>query len=1063
MKKRLNGFLTLLLVLVVQIGFAQEKTVSGTVVDEDGLPLPGVNVIEKGTNNGAQTDFDGNYSISIEQGGVLVFSYVGFATQEVVVGAAQEINVTLEVDAAALEEVVVTAYGVQKKESITGSITEVKAKELGEVQTSNVVQGLTGKVAGVQIINESGQPGAAPTVRFRGIGSINASSEPLYVVDGIPFQGNINTINNQDIASVTFLKDASAAALYGSRGANGVIILTTKKGGNRDMQVTVDSRVGYNSRSVKDYDIMKRPAEYYEGYYRAYRNSLIVNEGLDPQLASQYAAANIVETNDTFGLDPAPDSGELNYNSYGGSSANIIDPSTGRVRSDATLLYNEDWDDYLFENQPLVQSSLSVSGGTEKTNMYFSFGHEKNDGYVIESGFERYTGRFSVNTNIKDFLDLGGAINYAHTFQETVGGDGTTAYSNPISWARQIAPIYPVYAIDQATGERILDADGNPQYDDGTGMFGLPSRPYGSIQNPVATATLDIIDNVNDNVFGNAFATFNLLEGLDFTYNVAVDVRNRTLTNFDTPEYGDAATANGRATNASSRGFNLTQQQLLKYNKDFGKHSVDVLLGHETTNYKFDYINVSKVNFLLPDVPQLDLAASYQSSSNFIREYNIEGYLSRINYDFDNKYYLNASFRRDASSVFAPDNRWGNFFGVGGAWRLSQEEFLAGASWLTEFKLKASYGEQGNDAILYPGSSVRNYYAYRDQFQVVPNDGQLAIQLTYLGNKDLTWETNANFNAGFELAVLDNRFQLNAEYFTREVTDMLFNTPLPLSSGNPSFPENVGDMINRGFELTLDAELIRTQDFDLRFNFNGTHFENEITRLPQESIDDGVYRFEEGRSRYDFYLREFAGVDPENGDALWYKDVLDANGEPTGERETTSELAEATEYFLDEAAIPDLYGGFGMDVRFRNFDFGVDFAYQLGGKGYDSVYWNLFSADEAGQNLHRDVMTDTWTPENTDASLPRIDTDDALQYAGSSLFLTDASYLSLQNISLGYNFGNNVTNTLRLDSLRLYALANNVALWSKRQGYDPRLSLTGASSNEYSILRTIAFGVNVQF
>jgi TonB-linked SusC/RagA family outer membrane protein len=1062
MKKRLNGLLTLLLVLVVQIGFAQERTVTGTVLDESGLPLPGVNVIEKGTSNGAQSNFDGEYRISVRPNSTLVFSYVGFKTQEVVVGSASKIDVTLDVDAAALDEVVVTAYGVQKKESITGSITEVKAKELGEIQTSNVVQGLTGKVAGVQIINESGQPGAAPTVRFRGIGSINASSEPLYVVDGIPFQGNINSINNQDIASVTFLKDASAAALYGSRGANGVIILTTKKGGNRDMKVSIDTRVGFNSRSVEDYDVMSAPGEYYEGYYQAYRNSLVVNEGLSPQEASAYAAANLIELNNDFGRDPAPDDGGLNYNAYNVGSDNVIDPSTGKLNPNAQLLYQEDWNDYLFKNQPITQSSLSISGGTENTNVYFSLGHEKNDGYVIESGFEKYTGRFSADTKIKDRLTIGGSLNYAHTVQETVGGDGTSAYSNPISWARSIAPIYPVYAIDQTTGARILDNDGNPQFDDGTGMFGLPVRPYGSIQNPVATATLDIIDNVNDNVFGTSFATLNLYEGLDFTYNVAIDVRNRTLTNFDTPEYGDAAQANGRGTNAASRGFNLTQQQLFKYTTDLGNHSFDFLLGHETTKYKFDYLNVSKVNFLLPNVPQLDLAASYQSSSNFIREYNVEGYFTRLNYDFDNKYYLNASFRRDASSVFSPENRWGNFFGIGGAWRLSQEAFLEDASWLTELKLKSSYGEQGNDAILYPFGG-RNYYGFRDQFAVVPNDGELAIQLNSLGNPDLTWETNANFNAGFEIAILDNRFQLNAEYFTREVRDMLFNTPLPLSSGNPSFPENVGDMENRGIELNINAEVVRTQDFGVILSFNGTHYENEITRLPQESIDDGVYRFEEGRSRYDYYLREFAGVDASNGDALWYTDILDEAGEPTGERETTNEFSQATEYFLDETAIPDVYGGFGLDFRFKNFDLGADFAYQIGGKGYDSVYWNAFSADEAGANLHRDVIGSTWTPENTDAKLPRLDTDDNLQYAGSSLFLTDASYLSLQNVTLGYNFSNNVTEAIGLDSLRLYALANNVALWSERQGYDPRLSLTGASSNEYSILRTVAFGVNVQF
>ncbi|NJW53170.1 SusC/RagA family TonB-linked outer membrane protein [Salinimicrobium oceani] len=1062
MKRKLKGILTLLLVLVAQITFAQQqKQVTGTVSDGQGLPLPGVNVLVQGTNRGVQTDFDGNFAIMASEGETLVFSYLGFETARFLVDERSRLAVTLTEDAAELEEVVVTAYGVQKRESITGSISELKAEEVAEVQTSNVVQGMTGKVAGVQVINESGQPGSEPTVRFRGIGSINASSAPLYVVDGIPFQGNINTINNQDIASVTFLKDASAAALYGSRGANGVIIITTKKGADRPISVTVDVRTGINSRSVEEYDIMETPGEYYEAMFQAYRNSLIYNEELTPQQASNYAAANLITATDEMGLGLGALG--LNYNLYNVPDGQVIDPSTGRIASNANLLYSENWNDYLFENQMLMQSNVSVSGGGENSSVYFSLGHEKNEGYVINSGFERYTARLSADTNVKDFLNIGGSISYAHTIQKTVGGDGTSAYSNPISWARNIAPIYPVFAYDD-NGQRMFDAQGNPLYDDGTGAFGLPVRPYGGLQNPVATAQLDIIDNVNDNVFGTAFAKWNILEGLDFTYNLAVDVRNRALTSFDTPLYGDAKGVNGRATNAFSTAMNFTQQQLLNYNKEIGAHEFSVLVGHESTDYTFKYMNLHKINFLLPNVPVLDFAASYQSSRNFVREYGVEGYFSRLNYDYDNRYYVNASFRRDASSVFHPDNRWGNFYGVGAAWRVSQEDFLSDVTWLTELKLKASYGEQGNDAILYPDGG-RNYYAYRDQFSVVPNDGELAIQLTYLGNPDLTWETNANFNAGFEFGLFENRFTLNAEYFSREVQDMLFNTPQPPSSGNPDLPENVGDMINKGVEVTLTADAIRSEDIGLTFHLNGTHYKNEITRLPKEDIITSQFRYNVGGSVYDYYLREYAGVNPENGNAQWYMDVLDTNGDPTGEREITEEFAQASFYKFDKSPIPDVYGGFGMDFRFKGFDLGLDFAYQIGGEGYDSVYWGLFDASgDVGNNLHRDAVTQTWTVDNPTAPLPRIDTQSTNQFRGlSTLYLTDASYLSLQNVNLGYTFGSNVTETVGVNSLRVYALANNVALWSERQGYDPRLSLTGVSANEYSILRTVSVGVNVQF
>ena len=1062
MKFKLTSLLTFFMALVIQFSFAQEKTVSGTVTSaSDGMPVPGVSVIVKGTTRGQQTDFDGKYTIKVSVGETLIFSFISLKTTEVVVGASNIINVSMEEDVAALDEVVVTAYGVQKKESITGSVAELKAEEVAKVQTSNVVQGMTGKVAGVQVINDSGQPGAAPEVRFRGIGSINASSAPLYVVDGIPFQGDVNTISNQDISSVTFLKDASAAALYGSRGANGVIIITTKKGANRPMNVSLDVRTGINSRSIKEYDIMKTPGEYYEGMFQAYRNNLIANGGLSPEQASQYAANNLIRETDDLGL--GLEGLGLNYNLYDVADGQVIDPSTGRVRQGANLLYSEDWNDHLFKNQMLTQSNLSVSGGSENSSLYLSLGQEKNNGYVINSGFERYNARIAADTKIRSFLELGASVSYAHTIQKTVDGDGTSSYSNPLSWARNIAPIYPVYAYKN--GVRQVDANGNYIFDDGTGAYGMPIRPYGGLQNPVATATLDIINNVNDNVFGTAYAKFKLYEGLDFTYNVGVDVRNRSIISFDTPLYGDAKGVNGRGENAFSTGLNLTQQQLLNYSTKFGNHSFSILLGHESTDYTYKFLEMQKVNFLLPDVPVLDFAASYQSSRNYIREYGIEGYLSRVNYDYDNKYYVNASFRRDASSVFHPDNRWGNFFGVGGAWRVSQESFLEDATWLTEFKLKASYGEQGNDAILYPDSSTRNYYAYRDQFEVVPNDGELAIQLKYLGNPDLTWETNANFNAGFELGLWENRFTLNAEYFSREVRDMLFNTPQDPSLAFPDLPENVGDMINKGVEVTVTGDIIRTEDVGLSFNINATHYKNEITRLPQEDLINGRFRYNVGGSVYDYYLREYVGVNPENGNAQWYKDVLGDDKKPTGEKVVTEKFSEATKYKFDRSPIPDVYGGFGFNFRYQGFDLGLDFAYQIGGEGYDSVYWNLFDASgDVGNNLHRDAITKTWTVDNKNAELPRIDTNTQYQFGSqSTLYLVDASYLSLQNISMGYTFGKGTTDALGVNSLRIYALANNVALWSKRQGYDPRLSLTGLSSNEYSILRTVSVGMNLQF
>ncbi|MCG8702147.1 MAG: TonB-dependent receptor, partial [Bacteroidales bacterium] len=472
----------------------------------------------------------------------------------------------------------------------------------------------------------------------------------------------------------------------------------------------------------------------------------------------------------------------------------------------------------------------------------------------------------------------------------------------------------------------------------------------------------------------------------------------------------------------------------------------------------------------------LDGGVITQGLENFEREYNVEGYFSRLTYSYNNKYFFNGSYRLDGSSVFQPDNRWGSFWGLGAAWNVANENFMQGlADWLNVCKLKASFGQQGNDWVYYPETTTRNYYAYRDQFAVVNNDDNLGINMSYLGNKDLEWEKSSNFNVGFETFWF-NRFGLNFDYFQRNMTDLLYNAPLAPSLGvGGSKPENIGDMVNKGFELELNMEVIRTADLQWDININATHVRNEITALPKEEIPDGRFQLEVGRSRYDYYLKKFAGVDPENGDALWYKDeiqtdefgdpVLDENGDPvkTGNMVTTSDYSDSADYYyVGKSAIPDLYGGFSTNIRYKGFDFGVAFSYQLGGYGYDRVYWGLFDATEIGQNFTTEAAEDTWTPENTSASLPRLDVGKDDQYYSSDLYLIKASYLSLKNITIGYTF-NLKNKPAGLQEVRVYGVADNVWLWSKRKGFDPRLSVTGLSTNEYSVLRTISLGVKLKF
>jgi TonB-linked SusC/RagA family outer membrane protein len=1054
MKTKFSGILTLLLAFVVQLTFAQEKTISGTVSDISGLPLPGATVIIKGTTTGTSSDFDGKYSIKASQGSTLVYSFVGYTTKEIVIGASNTINVTMTDDAEALEEVVVVAYGTQKKEALTGSVGIVTTKDLEKISTSNVVQGIVGKVAGVQVINNSGQPGAAPTVRIRGIGSINADASPLYVVNGIPFLGNITSINSNDIASFTVLKDAAAAALYGSRGSNGVIIITTKKGTKNEISVNLDISTIYTTRASKDYDVIKEPGEYYEAHFLAMKN-FFMTLGETPTDAANLASNNMIQDNAGTGFS-------LGYNNYNVADNEIINPLTGKLNPNARLLYNDDWDDYMFNNSFSSKTFLSVSGGSDDSKYYLSLGHQDDQAYTIKSNFERVTANLSLEQTIKENLTIGGTFNYAHTVQNIPDQGG---YAGAFTWTRSIAPIYPLFGYN-LDGSPVLDSNGVQVYDYGDGQTGTPQiRRYASFANPYATTLLDVKRNTTDNFNGNIFLKYDFLNDFSFRYNLAGDLSNGERVSYDTPLGGDAFGVEGRSTPRFFRDFTVTHQQLLTWKKSFGEHNLDILIGHESADTKYVFLNAQKTKFLLPNQTVLDYGVNFQSISNYEFDYNIEGYLSRVNYDFDNKYFINASYRRDASSVFHPDNRWGDFYGAGAAWRLSEENFLADSGWLSELKLKSSIGQQGNDRILYSDGSSRNYIAYEDQFIVSNNNGDIGLSLQYQGNPDLTWEKSTNFNAGIELGLFDNRITLDAEYFKREVSDLLFNNPEPPSSGLPSFPENVGDMENRGYEATLNVDIVRSNNISWSINVNATHYDNEITKLPdgKENIDFGAFELEVGRSQFEYYSREYAGVNPNNGAALFYKDILDDDDIATGERELTEKWTDADEYYIGKSALPELYGGFGTNFRYKNLSLGLSFAYQYGGYGRDNTYIDLLSG-EAGENLHKDVFN-TWTIDNPTATLPLyVPNNDLNYYATSNIRLIESDYLSLQDVNISYNFNDNITKKLGLKAARLYLNANNVHLWSKRQGYDPRLSFTGLNSDSnFSLVRNITIGLNVKF
>ena len=1013
-------------------------------------------MVVQNTNRGTTTDFDGKYQIQAIQGESLTFSYVGYASQNITVGSNAIINVQL-LTSGTLEEVVVVAYGTQKREAVTGSVAELKAEALENTHNPNIVQGIVGKLAGVQVINNSGQPGFSPTVRIRGIGSINAASGPLYVIDGVPFTGNVNTINFNDVESLTVLKDASATALYGSRGSNGVIILTTKKGTKNKISVSLDLNTSTVSRATKDYNIITNPGQFYEAAFMTSVNTILHSElTTDPAQAAQIASEFLIIDSQDAGIALGY---QIGYNAYDVPNEQLIDPLTGSLNPNANLLWNENWADYLFHNPISTKVFLNVSGGAENVSTYFSLGHEETNAFAIESNFERVTTSFSLDYDIKSDFRMGGNLRYANTVQNVPDQGGI---AGAFSWSRSIAPVYPVFGYE-LDGTPILNNLGNQIYDFGDGTGGTPqTRSYGSFANPYATSLEDVKRRTTNNIFASTYMEVDLFEDFNFRYNLTADLRDFDDVNFDTSIGGDAGTAEGRSQPSAWRNFTVTNQQLLSWNKTYGDHQLEVLVGHEYADTDFVFLEGHKTKFLLPDQTVLDQGVIIQEIENDEYDYTVEGYFGRVNYGFDNRYNLSFNYRRDSSSVFSEDNRLGDFYGGGIGWQISNENFMDNVDWVNFLKLKASIGQVGNDAIQYPDTPIRrNYLAYEDQYTVTNNNGEFGLSLAYQGNKELTWETSTTLNIGLESMFFDNRLELNIDYFRREVKDLLFNTPQPPSSGLPSFPENVGDMENVGYEFTLNTEIIRSNEFQLFLNINGTHYNNEVTKLPREFIDDGVFRLEVGRSRYDYFMREWAGVNPHNGAALFYTDILNEDNEPIG-REITENYSEATEYFIDKSPIPELYGGFGTQMNYKNFSLGISFAYQIGGYGRDNTYFGLLQAGP-GENLHKDVFEKTWTHNNTEAKLPIvISNDDRTYYGFSSMRMIDNSYLSLQEISLSYRFESALAEKIGLSSMELYANADNVYLWSKRQGYDPRLSLTGNNQdNQFSLVRNISLGLKI--
>lgn len=1051
-----NYYLVMVFSLSVTfLSFAQEKVITGQVVDVNNLPLPGATVLVKGTTNGTSTDFDGKYSIRANQGETLVFSYVGYVTQEINVGASSTINVILKEDASELDEVLVVAYGTTTKEAFTGSASVIGSEDLALRPATSPIAAIEGKTTGVQFIAANGAPGSSPSIVIRGVGTLNGSTDPLFIVDGVQFEGALSLLNQDDIESMTVLKDAASTSLYGNRAANGVIIITTKSGKKGKLRVNARSQYGIIDNAIPDYNTVS-PGQYYELMWEGYKNTLS-----GPNAAAE-ASATIYN--------------RLGYNPFNVPNDQIVG-TDGRLNPNAEFIYQTtDWRDVMERTGTRTNHSFNVSGGGDNHSIFFSTSYLAEDGYVIESKFDRVTTRLNGDFQITDWLEVGGNANFVSSNSDGPSNTGQTSIVNVFNWAIDLGPLYPVYQLD-ADGNFVLDSSGERQFDLGTGNldFNQLSRPYNPDRHGIAELILNE-DIVRQNNYGfRNYANIQILDGLKVKLDYSLQIQDYIEKNYENQIVGDGAPG-GRYQEERSRRTVENFNQIISYNKTFNDvHNFDVTLGHESLSRDYSELNGIANTQTATGISEFDNFSAGDNVGGFSRAYRLEGYFARLNYNFNNKYYLSGSVRRDGTSVFSTDVRWGSFYSVGASWRIDQEDFMESVSFVNSLKLRGSYGEVGNDNLWVDASAnplVRNFFISQALYTIWPNAGAPGIVWTSTGNTRLTWENQVSWDVALEFGLFNNAINGAVEYFNKSTNGLLFNRPIPLSEGLNEAPENVGDMVNSGLEVSLNANIVNNSNFRWNLGLQATTFKNEITKLLEPS-DFGTKRWEEGRSRYDYYIYHYAGVDPGTGDALYYmwEDGTDELAgqripvlNPNGTQATTNDWQEAGEAFTGDSSLPDVVGSVSNSLSYKNVSLDFLFVYGIGGKILDRGYATLMHEGEYGTDLHVDALN-AWRNPGDITNVPRLENGDPNQsIRNSTRFLTDASYLALRNINLSYRFGDDISNKIGVNNLSLFVSAENLALFSKRKGLNPQYGLSGVQDgNDFNPGRVISAGVNVSF
>lgn len=1175
-------FTALLALLLIGVQAFAQSAVSGKVTDEAGEPCVGANVLIKGTTTGTMTDLDGNYSLTdVRKGAILVFSSIGYTSQEVRLGSSSVVNVVLKSDADFLNEVVIVGYGTAKRKDLTGSLTQIDNKLIASQNSSSATKALEGAVPGIVYASVDGQPGNDAGLRVRGLGSTNVgASNALVIIDGVPAQGDnpLSNMNQEDIASITVLKDAASTAIYGSRGANGVILVTTKRGDSGRTKISFQARAGWNtvgSYKVGQVDNAAGIYEYlWQSIYNSYRYGVngagpalnketgeyytnIGNPNVSHDAAAEFASQhlfNYIGLNDSFGRNMLGN--YMAYNVPGatytpdgtGSSASstmtgaYLVGTDGKINPNASLLYDDTYADALLKTGFRQQYDLSASGGSDKEDHYLSLGYLTDPSYVPNSRFERITGRANINVNLFKWLKVGANVGYTRSrtnYQGTYWAARNTG-SNQGNITRYVnghTPIVPFYAHD-AEGNYIYDKNGdkvrNYLYNSTYSPLGQTGNNYGSTDIMYAMDN-DIREDLTSTLNTRTYIEIPFLDHFTFRTDFAYDKINRTTTVYYNGTTGRAASIGGYFGKRMNDIEVMNLQHRLTYNQDFGKHHVDAMALFEDSDWEQQTVNWGSADEFIP---------GFLAAGNFVGRYygagsaptpgyghdieRMRSWLGRANYIFADKYYVSGSVRRDGSSKFRKENRWGTFWSVGAGWRFTEESFMQDLrdSWLNNGKLRASYGVIGNQNGIGRYQTYRTW-GYSTTYQTTnngtgrPTGDSYKLSMGGLVNTQLTWEETKTFDVGLDLTLF-NRIDLTFDWYNRVTGNSQFNQPVSyLAMGQTTLPRNIAELTNRGVELDINADIIRTKDIRWNVAFNITHYTTKLTDLPDDAIPahaeglpDGTWEDNQGswasaggsqqnanvylrgigRDWFNLYMYKYAGIDQSSGLPMYFHRVTEADHAAGKYKDTevggsvkTTNYANASKYEVG-SAIPTFQGGFNTSFSYKNFYVNAQFAYQIGGKFFSRNYaeylYNVVDAQMYRMMfVSKDVKGNTWTPNNTGAGFPMqwYPAGENSYFSGTSAnggnwsftdeSLFSASYLRLKNLTLGYNVSKSLLNKLRIDkvvsNIKVFASSDNLFILSAAKAIDPTMSASGGyndvDSYTFPNMRTYTIGINLDF